>query len=55
MSGKRDDILERQGLVFIQYRSNYLGTVKETERIRLSTSLGNLWVNTGISVGNPQV
>ena len=23
--------------------------------LRLSTSLGNLWVNTGISVGNPQV
>jgi hypothetical protein len=32
MSGKRDDILERQSLVFIQYSSSYLGIVKETER-----------------------
>jgi len=33
VSGKRDDIFERQGLVFIQYRSNYLPTAKETERM----------------------
>ena len=32
MSGKRDDILEKQSLVFIQYSSSYLGTVKETDR-----------------------
>jgi hypothetical protein len=32
MSGKRDDILERQSLVFIQYSNNYLGITKETER-----------------------
>ena len=30
--GKRDDILERQSLVFIQYSGKYLGTAKETER-----------------------
>jgi len=30
VSGKRDDIFERQGLVFIQYRNNYSGTAKET-------------------------
>ena len=29
MSGKRDDILERQGLVFIQYSSNYSGTARK--------------------------
>ena len=29
---KRDDILERQSLVFIQYSGKYLGTAKETER-----------------------
>jgi hypothetical protein len=33
MSGKRDDILERQSLVFIQYSSSYLGIVKEIERM----------------------
>jgi hypothetical protein len=33
MSGKRDDILERQGLVFIQYSGKYLGTMKETKRM----------------------
>jgi len=32
VSGKRDDISERQSLVFIQYNSNYSGTAKETER-----------------------
>jgi hypothetical protein len=29
VSGKRDDIFERQGLIFIQYSSNYSGTMKE--------------------------
>jgi len=33
VSGKRDDIFEGQGLVFIQYRSDYSGTTKETERM----------------------
>src|ERR1700691_3448856 len=33
VSGKRDDISERQRLVFIQYNSNYSGTAKETERM----------------------
>jgi hypothetical protein len=33
VSGKRDDIFERQSLVFIQYSSSYSGTVKETERM----------------------
>src|ERR1700735_4754729 len=32
VSGKRDDISERQSLVFIQYNSNYSGTAKETEK-----------------------
>ena len=32
LSGKRDDILERQSLVFIQYRKSYSGIAKETER-----------------------
>jgi hypothetical protein len=30
--GKRDDNLERQSLVFIQYSNNYSGITKETER-----------------------
>ena len=42
MSGKRDNILERQSLVFIQYSDNYLGIAKETER-RLEPSRGWLW------------
>ena len=42
VSGKRDDILERQSLVFIQYSDNYSGIVKETER-RLRPSRGWLW------------
>ena len=29
---KIDDILERQSLIFIQYRKSYLGITKETER-----------------------
>ena len=32
MSGKRDDILERLHLIFIQYSSSYSGILKETER-----------------------
>jgi hypothetical protein len=39
VSGKRDDILERQSLVFIQYSDNYSGIAKETER-RLGPSRG---------------
>ena len=31
--GKSDDILERQSLVFIQYRERYSGIAKETERM----------------------
>ena len=31
------------------------GRLEHVLGVRLSTSLGNLWVNTGISVGNPQV
>ena len=42
VSGKRDDILERQSLVFIQYSDNYSGIAKETER-RLGPSRGWLW------------
>ena len=29
---KRDDIWERQSLVFIRYSGKYSGTMKETER-----------------------
>jgi hypothetical protein len=32
MSGKGDDILERQSPVFIQYSSSHSGIVKETDR-----------------------
>ena len=42
VSGKRDDILKRQSLVFIQYSDNYSGIAKETER-RLGLSRGWLW------------
>ena len=39
VSGKIDDILERQSLVFIQYSDNYSGITKETEgRLRSHTS-----------------
>jgi hypothetical protein len=30
---KKDDILERQGLVFIWYKKGYSGITKETKRI----------------------
>jgi hypothetical protein len=33
LRGKRDDILERQGLVFIQYRKSYSGIAEETKRM----------------------
>jgi hypothetical protein len=39
MSGKRDDILERRSLVFIQYSNNYSGIAMETKR-RLGPSRG---------------
>jgi hypothetical protein len=39
VSGKKDDILERQSLIFIQYSDNYLGITKDTER-RLRPSQG---------------
>jgi hypothetical protein len=33
LRGEKDDILERQNLVFIWYRERYSGITKETERM----------------------
>ena len=32
VKSKRDDILERQGLIFIRYRERYSGIMKDTDR-----------------------
>jgi hypothetical protein len=44
LSSKRDDILERQSLIFIRYRESYLGITKETKRtLRLPRTPDYRW------------